>query len=536
MQNINDSTISFEGSNQFSKIILDYINNHPDLSEFYNLRPEVSSYQTMMEQKNYNDSFRPILVETLNGQYAEAGIKLNKSPKVESNINALLNPNTYTVTTGHQLCLYTGPLYFIYKILSTIKWCDELKQQFPDKNFVPVFWMATEDHDFEEVNHVVVNGTKYSWNIDSMQQPVGRLSLQNFDSFAQEIINLATNDFAKKQLKEWSACYTSSSNLSIATRKLAHLLFASKGLVVLDADAKPLKKLFIPIIKKDVLEQSNFNALTTTNNLLRKKYKTQVNGRGINFFYLSESGRKLIKKEGDVFVVDGTSITFTTEQITADIENNPEQYSPNVIMRPVYQELILPNLSYVGGPGEIAYWLQLKSVFEQNSITFPILTLRSFLLLLNEQHYNTLKRIGLSVDDLFAPSIDVERKLVALNDDGGQTEIIKNIADNLQAFIDIAMKTDNQIGSEIIHQKTTWIDLLEQHHRKLDKKQREKIALHFDKYQKIQSNYFFNGVMQERVSNITSYGITESMTNIIELVFEHITTKFEGINCFVKQG
>jgi uncharacterized protein YllA (UPF0747 family) len=253
---------------------------------------------------------------------------------------------------------------------------------------------------------------------------------------------------------------------------------------------------------------------------LRKKYKTQVNGREINFFYLSELGRKLIKKECDLFVVEGTSITFTKEEIAIDIDNNPENYSPNVIMRPVYQELILPNLSYIGGPGEIAYWLQLKSVFQQNSITFPILTLRNFVLLLNEQHHNTLKRIGLGVDNLFAKSIDVERKLVTLNNDGGQAEFIKNIADNLQSYIEIAMKTDNRIGSEIIHQKTTWVDLLEQQHRKLDKKQREKIALHFSKFEQTKAHYFLNGNMQERVNNIISYGKTESMTNIINLFFD----------------
>jgi bacillithiol biosynthesis cysteine-adding enzyme BshC len=396
--------------------------------------------------------------------------------------------------------------------------------------------MATEDHDFEEVNHVLINRTKHSWDIDSKQQPVGRLSLQNFDDFAHEIISLATNDFAKKQLEEWSACYTSRSNLSIATRKLVHLLFANKGLVILDADTKPLKKLFVPIIKKDVLELSNFNALTATNNLLRKKYKTLVNGREINFFYLSEFGRKLIKKEGDVFVVDGTSLTFTTKQIIADIENNPEQYSPNVIMRPVYQELILPNLSYIGGPGEIAYWLQLKSVFEQNNISFPILTLRSFVLLLNEQHYNTLKRIGLSVDDLFAPSINIQRKLVALNNDGGQSEIIKNIANNIQAFIDIAMKTDNKIGSEIIHQKTTWVDLLEQQHRKLDKKQREKIANQFNKFENIKSFYILNDEFQERFCNILSYGITESLYDLIHMIFNYLNLNSTGIIVITKQG
>ena len=140
--------VNFNKSNQFSKIIIDYANNSDNLTNFYNFRPEIASYKTIMEQKNYNNSFRPILVDELKKQYAEADIKTNKYTWVENNINLLLSPNTYTVTTGHQLCLFTGPLYFVYKILSTIKWCEELKLNYPDKNFIPIFWMASEDHDF----------------------------------------------------------------------------------------------------------------------------------------------------------------------------------------------------------------------------------------------------------------------------------------------------------------------------------------------------------------------------------------------------
>ncbi len=536
MQSVSHSTISFEQSNQFSKIILDYVNNSVNLTDFYNLKPEIASYKTMMEQKNYNNSFRPILVDELNKQYVAANIKLNKSPLVEGNIVSLLNPNTYTVTTGHQLCLYTGPLYFIYKILSTIKWCEELRLAYPDKNFVPVFWMASEDHDFEEVNHLFINGTKHTWDIDSKQQPVGRLSLDNFGKFADQIIGLATNDFAKNQLEEWNNCYTTSANLSEATRKLAHLLFADKGLVVLDADTKGLKNLFIPIIKKDVIEQSNFSVLTETNNQLRKKYKTQVNGREINFFYLSDEGRKLIKRDGENYLVEGTSLSFTTQEIEADININPDKYSPNVIMRPVYQELILPNLSYIGGPGEIAYWLQLKSVFENNNITFPILTLRSFVLLMNERHKNQLERIGLNAADLFKDNITVERKLVALNQDGGQVKLIDEIANNMQQLIDIAMKTDNKIGSELITCKTDWLHKLEHQQRILDKKQREKIAHQYAKYTSIKDDYFSSGTMQERISNVLSYGITESTSNIINMVNSRISLSQKELNLIIKQG
>jgi bacillithiol biosynthesis cysteine-adding enzyme BshC len=536
MHSNSPSAVSFEQSNQFSKIIIDYAHNSANLTDFYNLRPEIASYKTMMEQKNYNNSFRPILVEQLKKQYADADIKLNKSTWVETNINLLLSPNTYTVTTGHQLCLFTGPLYFIHKILSTIKWCEELKLNYPAKNFIPVFWMASEDHDFAEVNHLYVNSTKHTWDIDSKQQPVGRLTLENFENFAQKIIDLASNEFAKNQLKEWSKCYTTSSNLSIATRKLAHLLFGDKGLVILDADSKPLKKLFIPIIKNDVLDQKNFNILTETNNLLRKKYKTQVNGREINFFYISNEGRKLIKKENDTFSVDGTSITFSKKEIAFDIENHPENYSPNVIMRPLYQELILPNLSYIGGPGEIAYWLQLKPIFDYNQISFPILTLRDFVMLINEQHINQLHKIGLDAADLFSTNLDVERKLVLLNEDGGQDQLIDDVATSMQKLIDTAMKTDNKIGSELIKCKTDWNTKLYHLHRELDKKQREKIKHQFDKYTSIKDQYFTSGTMQERVSNVLSYGVSESVHHLIHLIYLHLSRSQSHINVIVKKG
>lgn len=530
------SAVSFEQSNQFSKIILDYANNSANLSDFYNLRPEIASYKTMMEQKNYNNSFRPILVDELKKQYAEAEIKLHKSTLVETNINLLLSPNTYTVTTGHQLCLFTGPLYFIHKILSTIKWCEELNLNYPDKNFIPVFWMASEDHDFAEVNHLYVNSSKYTWDIDSKEKPVGRLTLENFEKFAQKIIDLANNEFAKNQLKEWSKCYTTSSNLSIATRKLAHLLFEDKGLVILDADSKPLKKLFVPIIKNDVLNQKNFDILTETNNTLRKKYKTQVNGREINFFYISNEGRKLIKKENDTFIVDGTSINFSKKEIELDIEIHPENYSPNVIMRPMYQELILPNLSYIGGPGEIAYWLQLKPIFEYNQICFPILTLRDFVMLINEQHINQLHKIGLIAADLYSANIVVERKLVSLNEDGGQVRLIDDVAISMQKLIDTAMKTDNKIGSELIKCKTDWNNKLNHLHRELDKKQREKIKHQFDKYTTIKDQYLTDGTTQERISNVLSFGVTESVHDLIHLVYEHLSRSQSHINVIVKKG
>jgi bacillithiol biosynthesis cysteine-adding enzyme BshC len=315
-----------------------------------------------------------------------------------------------------------------------------------------------------------------------------------------------------------------------------HHLFADKGVVILDADDKNLKQAFIPYIKKDIMEQSNFKTLHQTNLQLKKHYKTQVNGREINFFYLSDKGRSLIKQDKGNFYVEDTDLTFSVDELEKEIESNPEKFSPNVILRPLYQEVILPNLSYIGGPGEIAYWLQLKDVFASNQVASPILTLRSFVLLLREQHYNQLNKLGLSPIDLFMTPIDIERKLVALNNDGGQKDISLQFDQYLQQLIDIANKTDNQISSELIAHKTEWKKKLVHLNQKLDQKQREKVKLKSDKAIRIQQEYFKGHTMQERYENMLTYGINRDVKQFIEVVFNAVSHNTQGIHNIVIQG
>lgn len=526
---MNRYTISLEDSHQFTKIILDYVNRSENLAPYYQLPPEISSYKLMMEQKNYDDSNRAILVNHLKEQYQLAGIDLKKNKQLEANIKRLELANTFTITTGHQLCAYTGPLYFIYKILSTIRWCETLQQAYPDKNFVPVFWMASEDHDFEEVNHINLNGQKLTWNVDSQQAPVGRISTNGFDAFADLIRPYLGNEFSRKQFETITGFYTSSKTLSEATLKMAHYLFGNKGLVVLDPDNAKLKELFIPYIKQDVLHQHNQPVLSHTNLQLKQQYKTQVNGRDINFFYLSESGRRLIKFQQGNFLVDGTDLSFSTESMEREIETHPERFSPNVVMRPLYQEVILPNLSYIGGPGEIAYWLQLKDVFQSNKIAFPILTLRNFILLIKEQHKRILDKAGLNPQELFLAPIEIERRLVQLNNDGGQTDIVQSLDNHIQQLINIANKTDNRISSELITYKTSWKKTLAALSSQLDKKQREKIKEQIGKILDIRSAYFPANSIQERFDNILNWGIHQDIHALIEQVYAEIDTHENSI-------
>lgn len=266
--------------------------------------------------------------------------------------------------------------------------------------------MATEDHDFEEINYFNFKGKKFRWNTES-NGPVGRLSTEGltdfFEIYALEL-GASTNANTLKKLFEDS--YLKHDNLADATRFLANSLFALQGLVIVDADNADLKRAFIPYIKEELLEQTSFKAVQETIEKL-KDYTVQVNPREINLFYVEDNLRERIVFENDKFIVNNTKTSFSKEEILKLLESNPEKFSPNVIMRPLYQEIILPNLCYIGGGGEIAYWLELKSFFDAVNITFPMILVRNSALLTTEKQAKKADQLGLTWKDLFTKPSDL---------------------------------------------------------------------------------------------------------------------------------
>jgi bacillithiol synthase len=371
--------ITFQDSGYFSPIIVDYLNEESALKPLYNRFPDIKNFESLIQEKqiNFNDNVnkRRILVDELTNQYSN----LVSSETTLNNIKLLNNSNTFTITTGHQLNLFTGPLYFLYKIISTINLCKELKSNYPHQNFVPIYWMATEDHDFEEINYFSFKGKKFRWNKET-SGPVGRLSTDGlnevFTFFAKEIGSGKNAEFLKNLFEQ---SYVKHSNLADATRYLANELFGNYGLVILDADNRNLKKVFSSYIKSELLQKKSFDKVNETIAKLHD-YTIQVNPREINLFYILDQLRDRIIFENDIYKVNNTTIKFSQSEILVELENFPERFSPNVILRPLYQEVILPNLCYIGGGGEIAYWLELKSTFELHQVTFPILMLRNSVL------------------------------------------------------------------------------------------------------------------------------------------------------------
>lgn len=403
------SKIPFKETKIFSAFFLDYILQKDSLKSFYNRYPSIDAFsdQILDKQKSFADASRQVLHNALADQYKNLEI----SEAVKKNLNLLKDSNTFTITTGHQLNIFTGPLYFIYKIVSVINACKALKKTYPKYNFVPVYWMATEDHDFEEISYFKLYGKKYTWQTDQ-RGAVGRFDPTSLTSILKELPG---------DISIFEKAYLKNKTLSDAVRQYVNELFGKEGLIVVDADNRTLKSKLASVIEDDLFRHTAKAKVEASNAALQAAgYETQVYARDINFFFLDEGLRSRIERSSNGFTVVDTDLRFDDNAIKEMIAKEPEKFSPNVILRPLYQEIILPNLAYFGGPAEVIYWLQLKGVFDHFKIPFPILMPRNFALVMDGPLARKFDKTGLSVGELF------EEKNYLFND-----WVLKNTKHNL---------------------------------------------------------------------------------------------------------
>ncbi|MBO3699222.1 bacillithiol biosynthesis cysteine-adding enzyme BshC [Roseivirga sp. E12] len=411
--------IEFEKTNSFSKFFLDYISGHNNLLQFHNGLPTPENLIGQIDKRNFPSKSREVLYASLKSQYEGTEI----SEGTLKNLENLQSDNTYTITTGHQLNVFTGPLYVIYKIVSVIRACEELKKLRPDCNFVPVYWMASEDHDFDEINHFRFNGQKFSWDTDQVGA-VGKFETKSISPIFDKIIGMP--DFFRQ-------AYLKEENLASAVRFYMNHLFGDQGLIIIDADDRALKTLFTPVITSDIFDHTPEKlASKTTSEIESKGYKTQVFPREINFFYLKENLRSRIVRTSEGYEVLDSDISFSEESIRQEIDNHPERFSPNVVLRPLYQEFLLPNLAYVGGPSELVYWLQLKGIFDHFEVSFPLLMPRNFAGIMTHGQVSKLTKSGLTIEDLFKEENALVKEKVVENtafkmDLDEQRERIRNL-------------------------------------------------------------------------------------------------------------
>lgn len=501
----NSTRIPYRQTGCFSKTVVNYIDQDPSLKEFFKYPPTLQGVKKAIGDRKQFQYNREVLVQELRKQYAS--VELSENTK--NNIEALASENTYTFTTAHQNNIFTGPLYFIYKILHTIKLAEYCGANLPEYKFVPVFYIGSEDADLDELNHIYVGGQKLVWNT-KQTGAVGRMKVD------KELIRLI--GLLEGQLSVWPSgnelvrlikkCYKEGDTVQSATFKMVNELFGEYGLVVLLPDNAQLKKQMIPIFKDDLLHQTASDIVEKTAERLDKAgYKVQANPREVNLFYLKEYTRERIERvNGGWRVVSGKE-RFSEEDLLNELNTQPDRFSPNVILRGLYQETVLPNLAFIGGGGETAYWLQLKDLFDYYKVPFPMLLLRNSFLIVEKKWQEKISKLGFSIEDFFLSGQELLNRVVmaeSKNDvklNGSLTELERMY----ESFKKQASAVDSSLEKHVEALKLRTVHRLQELEKKMLRAEKRKFADHQRQINTIKDHLFPGNGLQERYDNVSYY-------------------------------
>ena len=512
---------TYKSTDSFSKLVTDYLDDVAELKNYYTHRPDVEGIKNAIDIKSKDAINRKLLVEELKNQYN--GTKT--SQKVFDNIDALLNENCFTVCTAHQPNIFTGHLYFVYKILHAIKLADELNEKIEGKHFVPVYYMGSEDADLDELGQVVVNSVHYKWNTNQ-KGAVGRMLIDEpFLKLIDDIERQLMSDTFGAEIVEVLRCsYSKGKLLSVATFEFVNFLFNKYGLVVLLPDNPAFKAIFKENIKKELLEKHSAKIVASAIKDFPKQYKIQTGGREINLFYLKDDIRQRIEHIDGNYKVVNTDIIFTEAEIIKEVDAFPERFSPNVILRPLYQEMILPNVAFIGGGGELAYWLELKSLFDSAHIAFPVLMLRNSFTIIKSKTSQSIASLGLSVEDLFHPIQFIQEKYVKTNSTNkllldDEKKSLRELYDNIQ---NTAVTVDITLQKHVASLYVNSLQKLEALEKKMLRAEKKRNEFALIKIEKIKNEIYPTGNLQERVENMLQYyaGVGISFFDVI-LEFSH---------------
>ena len=512
--------IPYRQTECFTKTVVDYIDQVSSLKDFFNYPPTLQGIKKAIEDRKEFTYNRNVLVQGLKKQYA--GVE--PSEKTKRNIESLLSENTFTFTTAHQNNIFTGPLYLIYKILHTIKLAEYCKTNLPRYNFIPVFYMGTEDADLAELNHVYVGDQKLVWNT-KQTGAVGRMKV---DKELVKLINLMEGQlsvlpFGNEIVDLMKECYKAGDTVQSSTFKIVNKLFGEYGLVVLLPDDPELKRQMIPIFKDDLLHQTASDIVEkTAEKLSNAGYKVQANPREINLFYLRDDTRERIEKVNEDWRVINGNEKFSENDLLHELEKHPDRFSPNVILRGLYQETILPNLAFIGGGGETAYWLQLKDLFTHYKVPFPMLVLRNSFVLVEKKWQERISKLGFTIEDFFLSEQELMNRVV-LNESKNEVKLngsLTELEKMYESFKKQASAVDSTLEKHVEALKLRTVHRLQELEKKMLRAEKRKFTDQQRQINNIKEHLFPGNGLQERHDNI-GYYYAKWGRDFIHTLYEH---------------
>ncbi|HEY8915674.1 MAG TPA: bacillithiol biosynthesis cysteine-adding enzyme BshC [Chitinophaga sp.] len=501
------NSVPYSETGYFSQLVLDFLAEHPHIRSFYTHPPLHPDLDALIHAKKAQPLQRDVLVKALEAQYA--GLEVHEA--VKENIRLLEQPGTFSICTAHQPNIFTGYLYFVYKILQTVKLAADFKQQRPQYDFVPVYYMGSEDNDLDELGSIYLNGKTLTWPT-TQAGAVGRMRPDGLEELIVQIESLlGYGKHAEELVQLLRQAYGQHTNIQEATLYLVNALFGRFGLVVLIPDTPLFKKQYIPVMKEELLHQTSYKLVSDTIEKISQHYKVQANPREINLFYLTDSSRERIVKEGEQWKVLHSNITFTATELDEELHNHPERFSPNVILRGMLQETILPNIAFIGGGGEIAYWLELQALFAHYRVPYPMLVMRNSFLLVDGVSRKWLQNLGLCIKDLFGNVNELVNNFVLQRTNA--TLVLKKEYDALEQLFDEleakARSIDVTLVSSVGAERQKAIKSIGRLEHKFLRAEKKKFAWQTDQIRQLRDKLFPANSLQERKENFMPWYIHE---------------------------
>ncbi len=384
-----------------------YLRNDEKLHPFYSemLTPEWAK----LSQKVYQNYIRQDVINELIEQN-----KKSNDASVQQNSDLLKKENTLIVITGQQMGLMVSPLYVVYKTISTIKLAEKLNREVDGYNFVPVFWLEGEDHDFIEVNHLnyfdmAGNLVKQHLEEDEAEQGLSmnkRILGQDIDGlFSTLKEQLQKTDFSEELFSNLEKMYRKGENWLEVFGAHLNLIFKGSGLLLFNAGTKRIKDLSKQFFKKVIVENETLVSTFTdkSESLANAGYKNQVNiqkDRAYLFVNYNDGPRMSLIRQNGMFYIRELDKQFSVEQLLTLLDENPHWFSSTVLTRPLWQSWLLPVVSYVAGAAEIAYWGQLRDGFNHLDLIMPQVQPRHSVTLIEPKIERLISKYNININSI----------------------------------------------------------------------------------------------------------------------------------------
>jgi bacillithiol synthase len=492
---LNLASLEYRQTGRFSKLVCDYLEGDPLLRGMAAFSPDFAGLERALAELDRRSYPRRELASYLRSQYAE----LQETERVRQQIDAL-ESGAHAVVTAHQLNLFGGPLYWLYKAAAILHLARDMEARFAGRRIVPVFWLGSEDHDFAEINHFTLFGNTLRWDRDA-RGCTGDLDLAGLDTVEEELAGLVgSGPHAASLMALFREAYRQPGTLAEAQIRLLHALFGSEGLLVVHADDPALRRVFVPVAEQELRESLVSRSLDDSLAVLATNWHVQAAPREINLFYRAPGLRERIDRREDGFALADSGRTFEEHELLKQLRDEPHCISPNVLLRPLQQQGILPAAAFVGGGSELAYWLPLKPLFEACDIFMPVVLLRPSALWIDAASASKLEQWGFEPAQLFEEeeqlvkewvnrqeaqdlSLEPEREAI--------TELYRGLAERVQVL-------DASLVGKVEAERAAHIQQLEKLEQRLVRAAKNKHEVSLNQFRKVIQRFFPDRGLQER--------------------------------------